>query len=374
LKLRVTETLSTVDATAWNALAGDNPFLQHAFLHALHESDCASADTGWQPQYLLIEDQDQLVAAMPLYLKTHSYGEYVFDWSWADAYQRHGLAYYPKLLSAVPFTPVVGPRLLANTPALKQQLLDGAIALAVRNSVSSLHILFPTRSDLDCMRERGLLVRQGCQFHWRNANYLNFEDFLFKLSHDKRKKIRQERRKVQSAGITFQWLEGAQITAADWAFFVQCYQQTYYEHRSSPYLNLDFFERYGAQSPHNIVLICAIRDGRRIAASLLIRNQHRLYGRHWGALEHIPMLHFETCYYQSIEYAIAHRLSIFEGGAQGEHKMARGLLPVTTQSAHWLAHPEFSSAIAKYLDRETTLMSEHEIELAARNPFKQETP
>jgi len=372
VNLQVATSLDTVDPQAWNRLAGDDPFLQFAFLHALHDTGCACTDTGWTPQYLLLHDRNALVGALPLYLKAHSYGEYVFDWAWADAYQRHGLIYYPKLLSAIPFTPVVGARLLAREPDHRRQLITGALQLAESADISSLHFLFPETEDIADLAQSGFMLRQGIQFHWRNESYEDFDQFLSRLSHDKRKKIRQERRKVRDSGITFDWLEGPAIGEEDWRFFHRCYCQTYHEHHSSPYLNLAFFLRIGAEMPGNFVLVRALREGRPVAASLLVRNATRLYGRHWGAIEHHPLLHFETCYYQSIEYAIARGLQIFEGGAQGEHKMARGLLPVATQSAHWLAHPEFAAAVEKFLDRETALMDAHGRSLAERNPFKSE--
>lgn len=368
--LQVVSSLAGVAVHDWNRLAGDDPFLQHAFLHALHETACASPDTGWAPQYLLLHEHGALTGAMPLYLKGHSYGEYVFDWAWADAYHRNGIEYYPKLLSAIPFTPVVGRRLLANTPDQRSRLVEGALELARRTQTTSLHVLFPSDVDRECLAAHGFLLRQGRQFHWENRGYADFDAFLAQLSHDKRKKIRQERRRVRDAGIRCYRLEGAAITADDWRFFMRCYSQTYREHHSSPYLDLDFFLRIGAAMPDNLTLIRAERDGHPVAASLLVRNGTRLYGRHWGATEHHPLLHFETCYYQSIEYAIARGLHIFEGGAQGEHKMARGLMPVTTHSAHWLAHPQFAEAIGTFLDRESALMTQHDRELAARTPFK----
>jgi predicted N-acyltransferase len=370
VKLQVVSSLQDVDPACWNQLAGDDPFLQHAFLHALHDTGCACPETGWAPQYLLLQDGETLAGAMPLYLKSHSYGEYVFDWAWADAYHRHGLEYYPKLLSAVPFTPVVGARLLVHEPQHRELLAAGALELARQTGTSSVHVLFPDTADLDCLTRLGFMPRQSRQFHWQNRGYADFDDFLARLSHDKRKKIRQERRRVREAGISFRWLEGDAVGGEDWRFFARCYRQTYREHHSSPYLNLEFFLRIGAAMPQNLVMIQALREDRAIAASLLVRNDSRVYGRHWGALEHHPMLHFEACYYQGIEYAIARGLEVFEGGAQGEHKMARGLLPVATQSAHWLAHPEFASAVEQFLDRETGLMQAHDAELAERNPFK----
>jgi predicted N-acyltransferase len=370
VNLQVATSLDDVDPQAWNRLAGDDPFLQYAFLHALHDTGCACTETGWTPQYLLLHDNRVLAGALPLYLKAHSYGEYVFDWAWADAYQRHGLVYYPKLLSAIPFTPVVGARVLAREPAHRAQLIAGALELAQSADISSLHFLFPETEDITDLAQSGFMLRQGIQFHWRNESYEDFDQFLSRLSHDKRKKIRQERRKVHDSGITFDWLEGAAIGEQDWRFFHRCYCQTYHEHHSSPYLNLAFFLRIGAAMPGNFILVRALREGRPVAASLLVRNATRLYGRHWGAIEHHPLLHFETCYYQAIEYAIARGLQVFEGGAQGEHKMARGLLPVATQSAHWLAHPEFAAAVEKFLDREAALMDAHGRSLAERNPFK----
>ena len=368
--IEVAESLATVAPDEWNRLTGRHPFLSHAFLHALHETGCASAETGWLPQYLLMHEGNTLSAAMPMYLKNHSYGEYVFDWAWADAYHRHGLTYYPKLVCAVPFTPVTTPRLLVTEAGQRAALLHAALALARRLDASSLHILFPDPADLTAAAAAGLLQRQGRQFHWRNDGYRDFEDFLSRLNHDKRKKIRQERRKVREAGISFTWREGRELTDADWVFFNRCYRQTYREHQSSPYLNLAFFRRIGQSLAEAIAMIVAERDGAPVGASLLFKTDTHLYGRHWGAVEHHPLAHFEACYYQGIEYAIANGLQIFEGGAQGEHKMARGLMPVNTVSAHWLAHPEFAAAIENYLDRETAMMTTYNGELAARSPFR----
>lgn len=370
MSIEVADSLAGVAPSAWNRLAGAHPFLRHEFLHALHTSGCACPDTGWTPQYLLLHEEGSLAAAMPLYLKQHSYGEYVFDWAWADAYHRHGLDYYPKLLCAIPFTPVVGPRLLARTPEHRARLIRGALDLADRTGASSLHVLFPDAAALDCLTRQGLLLRQGRQFHWRNDGYTCFDDFLARLSHDKRKKIRQERRKARENGIHCDWREGNAITDADWQLFDRCYRQTYREHRSSPYLNLDFFRRIGKTMAESVVLVRALREGRPVAGALLVRSHDRLYGRHWGALEHHPLLHFEVCYYQGIEYAIANGLQVFEGGAQGEHKMARGLLPVSTRSAHWLARPEFANAVEKFLERESAMMDDHDRMLETRTPFK----
>lgn len=369
-RIEVTDSLAGVDSQDWNRLAGDDPFLRHEFLCALHETGCASTETGWTPRYLLLKDRGRLAGAMPLYLKTHSYGEYVFDWAWADAYYRHGLHYYPKLLSAVPFTPVTGQRALARSRQDVLRLVAAALELARQLGVSSFHCLFPTREQAQWMEESGMMLRRAVQFHWFNRGYTDFEQFLAGMTHDKRKKVRQDRRKVREAGIDFRWVEGAGIGAEDWAFFFRCYRQTYREHRSTPYLNLEFFQRIGRTMPENLLLVIAQRNGRPIAASLNVHNGQRMYGRYWGALEHHPCLHFETCYYQTIEYCIARGIAAFEGGARGEHKLARGLAPVETLSAHWLAHPQFARAIRDYLARETEDVEHYVDELNERSPFR----
>ncbi len=367
-RLRVVDSLAGVPAAAWNALAGGNPFVSHEFLGALLESGCASERSGWLPQFILLERDGALAAAMPLFVKSHSWGEYVFDWAWADAYERHQLPYYPKLLCGVPFTPVTGPRLLAASDADRRKLI--AAALGVAKDFSSLHVLFPLEAEAALLREAGLLLRRTVQFHWRNDGYRDFEEFLACLTRPRRKNIRQERRRVREAGISFRWLRGAEIEDAHWEFFNRCYGRTYAAHRSSPYLSLDFFRRLGASLPQHTLLILAERAGQPIAAALDIVAGGALYGRYWGALEHVPLLHFEACYYQAIEYAIAHRLERFEGGAQGEHKLFRGLLPVETLSAHWLAQPRFASAIEDYLERETLGIARYVNELAEHSPFR----
>ncbi|MBI4190767.1 MAG: N-acetyltransferase [Betaproteobacteria bacterium] len=368
--VEVCDTIAAIPARDWNRLAGDDPFLRHEFLNALHETGCAGAATGWTPRFLILRENDALAGAMPLYLKSHSYGEYVFDWAWADAYQRHGLRYYPKLLNAVPFTPVSGQRLLADSRERRRLLLAAALELARTCRASSLHCLFPPAAQAAEMQDCGLLLRHGVQFHWHNDGYADFNEFLATLNHDKRKKIKQERRRVRDAGISFEWFAGSAITDARWAFFNRCYRETYRQHRSTPYLNLDFFRAIGRTMPENIALVVALRERRPVAASLNVHNGKRLCGRYWGALEYHPGLHFEACYYQVIEYCIAHRIGTFEGGAQGEHKMARGLLPVETHSAHWLAHPQFAAAIEDFLTRETRDMSRYLDELDEHSPFK----
>ena len=419
---RFISSLSEIKAEDWDDLlqnsigsTGANPFLRHAFLHSLHESGAACKKTGWQPHYLtvwqILDAADttgnpvantgplplpprhselphnrpavislppqeprhpaaRLVAAMPLYLKTHSYGEYVFDWAWADAYQRHGLNYYPKLLSAIPFTPVCGPRLLARDGAAQATLLAALCEARVASSTSSCHILFPPEEQAQLLAEHGFLLRQGVQFHWQNQGYQDFEHFLASLEQKKRKNIRAERRKVQDAGVRFRLVRGKDSALADWQFFQRCYDATYAAHFSSPYLNLDFFLRIATQMPENILLVIAEQHDQPIAASLLIHDRHTLYGRYWGSLKTVPCLHFETAYYQALEFCIREQIQCFEGGAQGEHKMARGFLPQTTWSAHWLGHPAFADAVELFLQRERGSISLYVDELNDRNPFR----
>ena len=373
-RMRVLHSLADVEQKQWNDLQGPradaNPFLSFAFLHALHESGCVSTKTGWTPCFISLWHDETLTAAIPLYEKTHSYGEYVFDWAWADAYQQHGLQYYPKLLSAIPFTPVSGQRLIAKDNVAKNQLIDELIRLQTSSRFSSTHILFPSKEEADLLVEKGFLLRQGIQFHWKNESYTTFEQFLASLEQKKRKNIRAERRKVSEAGIQFQHIPGTDIKEADWSFFKRCYDQTYAEHRSTPYLNLDFFLRIGLAMPQNIHLVIARRGDMPIAASLLIHNEVTLYGRYWGCIEHVPCLHFETAYYQPIEFCIKNKIKIFEGGAQGEHKIARGFLPVTTYSAHHLAEKAFSDAVARFIERESEGIDHYLNELNDRTPFK----
>jgi len=309
---------------------------------------------------------------MPLFVKSHSRGEYVFDWAWADAYARAGLAYYPKLLGAVPFTPVRGPRLLAADDAAREALARAALAAA--REFSSLHVLFAPPQEAALLERQGMLLRRTVQFHWTNEGYADFEEFLARLSHQRRKNIRQERRRVRDAGVTFRWLEGAAIGARDWEFFYRCYARTYAAHGNRPYLSLEFFQRIGAAMPENLLLVIAERGAGPIAAALDVRDGETLYGRYWGALEHVPLLHFEACYYQGIDYAIARGLARFEGGAQGEHKLFRGLMPVETLSAHWLAHPRFARAIEDYLAREAQGIAQYVNELHEHTPFKVPSP
>lgn len=374
-RTHIVSSLLEVGQARWDALVdaqdNPNPFLSYAFLHALHESGSAAPETGWQPQYIVLYDGEALAAALPLYVKGHSYGEYVFDWAWADAYQRHGLEYYPKLLSAIPFTPVAGPRLMAVDAAARAALLEVLVATQGAAEVSSTHVLFPPEEQARQLQDAGFMLRSGVQFHWLNQGYKDFDEFLATLEQKKRKNIRAERRKVREAGVSLRRVRGRDATDADWLLFNRCYRHTYKAHYSTPYLNLDFFRRIGQTMPDNILLVIAARDGRDIAASLVIHNETTLFGRYWGELEHVPCLHFEAAYYQPLEFCIEQGIQAFEGGAQGEHKMARGFLPTRTWSAHWLAHPAFADAIERFLEREKGGIDDYLDELNERSPFRE---
>ena len=370
---------ATIAASDWDELLDADPaatpFLRHAYLLALTASGSATASTGWQPCFLTLHHGDALVAACPLYLKTHSYGEYVFDWAWADAYQRHGLAYYPKLLGAVPFTPVPGVRLLARGAHERRLLLRAVRQFARQQKLSSAHLLFLSDADREAAQAEGWMLRSNVQFHWQNpgpAPFPDFAAFLASLQRDKRKKIQQERRRVAEAGVSFETLAGEAIDREAWDFFYRCYTLTYRAHHSTPYLTREFFERMASTMPEHWVMFVARRGGERIACSLIAVDPDRrvAFGRYWGATEHVPCLHFEACYYQPLQWCIDQHYTRFEGGAQGEHKMARGLLPVPTHSAHWLAHPEFARAVADFLEREGEGVLAYLDELNERNPFK----
>ena len=328
--MRIVPDLSEIGAKVWDALAfpdaNGSPFARHAFLSALESTACVSARTGWQSCHVTLWREETLVAATPLYRKSHSYGEYVFDWAWADAYERNGLTYYPKLLSAIPFTPVTGPRLMAADAEAREALVAALLAIARSTKVSSLHILYPIEEEAAALSEAGMMLRTGVQFHWTNANYTSFEQFLESLERKKRKNIRAERRKVAEQGIELRQVRGADTTDADWLFFSRCYDNTYREHHSSPYLSLAFFKEIAATMPENLLLIIASHEDRPIASSLVVHTPTTLYGRYWGALASVPCLHFECAYYQPLEFCIANGIQTFEGGAQGEHKMARGFL------------------------------------------------
>ena len=429
-----------IDADSWNALlatqATPTPFIRHAYLAALHDSGSAVPGTGWAPRFLLLWDGAELAAACPLYVKAHSYGEYVFDWAWANAYAEHGLRYYPKALVAVPFTPVPGSRLLARDAATRAALVRALLDWCEAQGLSSLHVLYGDAADHAACEAAGLMQRQQVQFHWKNRHpaearpFTSFDDFLASLSQDKRKKIRQERRKVAEAGVRFRWARGADIAPADWAFFYRCYERTYLEHGNAPYLTPAFFDAMARDMADAWVLFIAERGGMPIASSLIAvgadsagaggamgadfsrlppllqgmarpragvgaaeaaTEQHEApatgagtpppalaaapaapvaYGRYWGALERVDCLHFEACYYQPIDWCIRHGVARFEGGAQGEHKMARALMPVPTASHHWLAHPAFADAVGRFLAREAEGIDGYMEHLENRSPFR----
>jgi len=407
----VTDSPLEVNAAAWDALlqtqTNPSPFMRHAYLTALHASGSATARTGWKPHFFTLHTGEELVAACALYEKSHSYGEYVFDWAWANAYAQHDLPYYPKAVTAVPFTPVPGARLMARTPEARAALLQTLLRWCEQNGMSSLHLLFVDGEDTAACEQAGLMLRHTVQFHWKNVaptlvasgtalpgdetpapGYADFDAFLMSLSQEKRKKIRQERRKVFDAGVTFRWSLGRDIAQEDWDFFYRCYERTYLEHGNAPYLNRDFFQRMADTMPEHWLLFVAERNGRPIATSLIALDAHSAraagrndshvvtrvaYGRYWGALERVDCLHFEACYYQPLQWCIEHGYQRFEGGAQGEHKMARALLPVKTTSAHWLAHPAFADAVARFLEREGEGVHSYLEELEQRSPLKRST-
>jgi uncharacterized protein len=375
-QLRIVTRLADIDATMWDSLEHgiDNPFLRHAFLSGLEEHGCAQP-WGWQPCHLTLWQGDQLQAAMPLYRKSNSYGELVFDWAWADAYQRAGLSYYPKLVSGVPYSPVTGPRLLCHADSDRSsaihQLIAAALDLARDAGDSSLHILFPTQQEIDALATTPLLRRMGTQFHWHNHDYGDFSDFLATFSHEKRKKLKRERRRVADQGITVRIVDGTRAAEEDWLAFDRFYRSTF--ERKSGYATLTpaFFRHLAATMPTAIVLMLADYRGQAVAGALSLRSSTTLYGRHWGCDAEFDSLHFELCYYQGIDYCIHHQLARFEPGAQGEHKVARGFLPTATWSAHWLADHRFHHAIARYLAHEEEMVSDYQQEIAHHLPYKQ---
>lgn len=389
--IRVLEHWDEITAAQWNGLLAAQadrtapPFMRFEYLYALEQSGSATDQTGWRLRLLTVWRGQDLSAACAVYLKEHSYGEYVFDWAWARAYQQHGLAYYPKALVACPFTPVSGARLLAADDGARQALLAGLLQWCKAEGLSSLHLLFLNGEDAAACQAAGLMLRQTVQFHWENRRpdragtdgqpYQDFDDFLSCLSQDKRKKIRQERRKVSEAGVRFRCLRGVHIEKNDWDFFYRCYERTYLEHGNAPYLSRDFFRRMAHDLPESWLLCIAERSGHPIASSLIALDATpgapgAAYGRYWGALERVDCLHFEACYYQPLQWCIEHKVRRFEGGAQGEHKMARALMPTATVSAHWLSHPDFAEAVKHFLQREDHGMRDYLGALSQRSPFR----
>ncbi len=357
MRVDIADSLAEVTAPEWNALnPGGYPFLRHEFLNAAEITGCVSPETGWQPRHLLgRDDTGRLVAAMPLYEKTHSWGEFVFDWAWASAYGRAGLPYYPKLVSAAPFTPATSNRILcaeAGRAEATAALVEAALALAEESEQSSLHIQFPRDDELPALEQAGLKLRKDCQFHWHNRGYADFDEFLQQFSSRKRKKARRDRRAVAEQGIRFRWLRGEDMTAELWRVVYALISATFMRRGCMPYFSLEFFRSLGEDLPGNVLVVLAEMRGRTVAAALCFVGADRLYGRYWGSDGHYDALHFETCYYQGIEYCIEHGLAAFEPGTQGEHKISRGFTPVPTWSAHWLAHDRFFDAIGRYLEEE----------------------
>ncbi len=375
---KIVTDIAAVDPRQWEQLDHeDNPFLSLAFLQALETSGSVTAATGWQPHHLCLYEGDRLVAFAPSYLKSHSHGEFVFDWAWADAYQRHGKTYYPKLLTAVPYSPVSGPRLLVcrdhpQAAALRMELVDLARSQCEALGLSSWHCNFINESDFQTLQNESLLARSDWQFHWFNQGYQSFDDFLATLRSKKRKNIRRDRRLVMQSGIRFVHKSGAEMSPADLEFIHACYQQTFFEHGNHPALTHAFFTRLAAQSPQSLLAVLALRGEEPLAMSLFLVGGGRLYGRYWGCIEQVPGLHFETTYHQGIEYCIAHGLQVFEPGAQGEHKISRGFTPVRTHSFHLVRDPAYRAAIADFLQKEKLWLEQYRQELTAHEPFRVE--
>ena len=386
LRIRVLPAIGDVPASAWDACANPasnsqdqiyNPFISHAFLHALEVSGSATARTGWQPQHLIAETEDgAMLGAVPAYLKSHSRGEYVFDAGWAEAYERAGGNYYPKVQVSVPFTPATGRRLLVpsgeNADLIRRGLASGLIELANMRHASSVHVTFAPEDEWRLLGEIRFLQRNDQQFHWENANYATFDDFLGALAARKRKVIKRERREALEPGIEVQWLTGSDLTETVWDHFFAFYMETGSRKWGRPYLTRQFYTLIGETMADKVLLVMAKRAGRFIAGAINFIGGDTLFGRHWGAIEHHPFLHFELCYYQAIDYAIQHKLARVEAGAQGEHKLARGYMPVTTYSAHYIADPALRRAIADYLKRERAYVAAAGSELAALGPFRKD--
>lgn len=380
-ELTFVDSISSIGVQEWNGLAGtDNPFTRYEFLWALEKTRCTTEETGWAPHHAMVHsgsvngEPRQLVAVMPLYKKTNSYGEYVFDWSWASAYQNYGLNYYPKFVSAIPFTPSHGTRLFISDSVNKKQIIElifsGLREQAETSGASSWHILFPTERENKLFAEIGIPARTACQFHWFNRAYTSFDDFLATLNSRKRKNIRRERKKVAERGTRFVTVDGSEISSEHWHTFYQFYQSTYMMRGMQGYLSQAFFVEIGRQMPEQLFMVVAMEEEKMIAAALFFRNSEKLFGRYWGSLRDYQFLHFETCYYQGQEYCIEHKLKSFDSGAQGEHKIQRGFEPITTYSNHWIANESFAQAINNFLDEEREHIERYQTEAATLLPFK----
>ena len=374
--VEVVNRLSDIDGRAWNALLPDNnPFLRHEFLSGLEQHGCISTQTGWIANHFIVKnDKQELIAALPAYLKTNSFGEFVFDWSWASAYEDAGFTYYPKLISAVPYTPVTGPRLLIanneNIEPASQSLLNSIIEFTEQNQLSSFHCLFPTRRNIKQFSKNDMLIRTAYQYHWENREYESFEHYLSFFRSRKRKNINRERRLVKESNITLHTLHGEEMTDKHWQTAYRFYQSTFLKKGNYPALTIEFFKYLSQAMPHNLVIIFAEHKGELIAAAINLKSDTRLYGRYWGSEIQFQNLHFEVCFYAGIEYCINNNLHYFEPGAQGEHKITRGFLPVETYSTHWIANPQFRVAIADFLEREKLALAEYKKRLDNLSPFR----
>ncbi len=378
MKIVFTDDIASVKAKHWNKLAGDsNPFIQHDFLLALEQHDCLK-QWGWLPQHCLLYDNETLIGACPAYIKDNSYGEFVFDWAWADAYQKNGLEYYPKLVTSIPFTPAQGPRLLTlhtyqnkegnpvTSESIKRGLVDALISYAEINKLSSAHFLFCQDDDIKILDEKNLMLRFDYQFHWNNKNYTSFDDFLAQLNSKRRKNIRRERRKVSDDNIQIETIEGPQLNDEQWELLYAYYRVTFMKKSGTPTLTLDFFKAVA----NKLHAVFAYHEGRTVAVAICFKGKDTLYGRHWGCSDNYDSLHFEVCYYNGIDYCIENKLNVFEPGAQGEHKIWRGFLPTKIQSAHWIANADFNAAIQDFLHREATAMKHHGELLMESSPYK----
>jgi uncharacterized protein len=377
ISVKVHGAIAEIPAAAWDACAGEgNPSVSHAFLNALEESGSTTSRTGWMPQHLSIAGPDGAIAGIvPLYAKTHSYGEYIFDYGWADAYERAGGRYYPKLLSAAPFTPIPGPRLMLHTsapPEIRAHLIAGMIELAKQRRISSVHVNFPERADMDALTEAGFLQRLGQQFHWANDGYRDFEDFLAALNSRKRKAVKKERREALAPRLEIEVLTGSDLKPRHWDAFYEFYLATSDRKWGSAYLNRRFFALIGERMPEKIVLVMARSGANYVAGAFNLLGKDTIYGRNWGSYGDYKFLHFECCYYQAIEFAITHGLKRVEAGAQGPHKIQRGYLPAPTYSAHWIPDPAFRRAVAQFLTRERDMVAHKMDGLADFSPFRRE--
>jgi predicted N-acyltransferase len=373
VRLERLTTLATTDAASWNSLAGDSPFLRHEFLLALEQSGCVGDGTTWQPCYIVARDALGLAGALPLFIKYDSHGEFVFDWGWADAYERAGRNYYPKLVAAVPFTPATGRRLLlrdGQQADVAQLLIEAARVTAEEIGASSLHVLFPTEPEREMLARSGFLTRKACQFHWANGGYGSFDEFLGSFTADKRKKAKRERRRVAEAGIVFEHLRGDEPAPNDWDAILEFYSRTFWRRGREPYLNRAFFAAIAASMPESLLVVLARQHGAPIATAICFRSSTTLYGRYWGSSADFHSLHFETCYYQGIDYCIREGLERFEPGTQGEHKVARGFVPQPTWSCHWLRDADFHRAVGNFLVREARHVDAYIDEVGEHVPYR----